>query len=129
MKAKFEKIGELTKRQIRLDSSNVPVVGNVVKFATAGEYPYGTLVLIKAGNDGTPEAVKYTADADISGAVFGIVSDNQEITVTEEKPVNGHVWLSGVFARDDVQEVTGVEIKKFHEIVANTQFLVFSKHI
>ena len=129
MKAKFEKIGELTKRQIRLDSSNVPVVGNVVKFATVGDYPYGTLVLIKAGTDGTPEAVKYTAEADISGAVFGIVSDQQDIKVEESKSVNGHVWLSGVFARDDVEEVTGVEIKKFHEVVANTQFMVFSKHI
>lgn len=129
MKAKFEKIGELKKRQVRLDSSNVPVVGNVVKFATNGEYPFGTLVVIKAGTDGAPEAVKYTPDADISGAVFGIVSDNQDITVKEGKTVNGHVLLSGAYARDDVEEITGVEIKKFHEIVANTQFMVFGKHI
>lgn len=129
MKAKFEKIGELTKRQIRLDSSNIPVVGNVVKFAAVGEYPYGTLVLIKAGEDGTPEATKYTADADITGAVFGIVSDQQDIEVTEGKSVNGHVWISGAFAREDVEEVTGAKIKKFHEIAANAQFMIFGKHI
>ena len=105
--AGIEKVGELTRRQIRLDSSNVPVISNNVKFKAAGKYPYGTVVVIKQ-TDGEPVAEKYvsTSYTAAAGDVFGIVSDNQDIEVTDT-PVIGNVYLSGVFAKDAIEEITG----------------------
>ena len=126
--AGIEKVGELTRRQIRLDSSNVPVISNNVKFKAAGKYPYGTVVVIKK-TDGEPVAEKYVSDSytAAAGDVFGIVSDNQNIEVTDT-PVIGNVYLSGVFAKDAIEEITG-KISKGDEIVMNAQLIIFSKHL
>lgn len=130
MKAKFEKFDELSKRQIRLDSSDVIVIGDNVRFEVAGEYPYGTLVLIRANASKEPTAVKYGDGSTYQeGDVFGIVSENQDIKVTEGNSATGHIYLSGVFARDAIEEVNGNALLKIHELKAKTQLMVFSKHI